>query len=95
MLSGLKVVAYNSAPIRAGEHARNFLGDWQDKLICDDYSGYKTGFDNGITEIGCMAQVRRKFYDLHEASQSTLSAQAIEYIGQLYMIEREKKSVTG
>ncbi len=89
----LKAVVYNFAPTRAGEHARNFLGDWQGKLVCDDYSGYKAGFGNGITEIGCMAHARRKFYDLHEANQSTLAAQALEYIGQLYRVERETQDL--
>ncbi len=91
--SDLKAVVYNFAPTRAGEHARNFLGDWQGKLVCDDYSGYKAGFGNGIIEIGCMAHARRKFYDLHEANQSTLAAQALEYIGQLYRVERETKDL--
>lgn len=91
--SDLKAVVYNFAPTRAGEHARNFLGDWQGKLVCDDYSGYKAGFGNGITEIGCMAHARRKFYDLHQANQSTLAAQALEYISQLYMVEREVKDL--
>ena len=72
--SDLKAVVYNFAPTRTGGHARNFLGGRQDKLVCDDYSGYKAGFGNGITEIGCMVHARRKFYDLHQANQSTLAA---------------------
>ncbi|WP_420390559.1 IS66 family transposase [Marinobacter sp.] len=91
--SDLSGVIYEFAPSRAGEHARSFLGDWQGKLVCDDYSGYKAGFGNGITEIGCMAHARRKFYDLHQANKSELAAQALEYIGQLYMIEREAKDL--
>jgi hypothetical protein len=65
----LKAAIYDFAPSRAGEHARTFLGDWRGKLVCDDYAGYKAGFGNGITEIGCMAHARRKFYDLHEANK--------------------------
>ena len=91
--SDLKAVVYNFAPTRAGEHARNFLGDWQGKLVCDDYSGYKARFDNGITEIGCMAQAQRKFYDLHQANQSTLAAQALKYSSQMYRVEREVKDL--
>ena len=91
--SDLKAVVYNLAPTRVGEHARNFLGDWQGKLVCDYYSDYKAGFGNSITEIGCMAHARRKFYDLHEANQSTLAAQTLEYIGQLYRVERETKDL--
>ncbi|KKL70205.1 hypothetical protein LCGC14_2107230 [marine sediment metagenome] len=91
--SDLKAVVYDFAPTRAGAHARNFLEDWQGKLVCDDYSGYKASFSNGITEIGCLAHARRKFYDLHQANQSQIAAQALEYIGQLYQIEREAKEL--
>jgi transposase len=91
--SDLKATVYDFAPSRAGEYARNFLGDWQGKLVCDDYAGYKAGFGNGITEIGCMAHARRKFYDLHEANKSELAAKALEYIGGLYEIERESKDL--
>ncbi len=73
----LKAAIYDFAPSRAGEHARTFLGDWRGKLVCDDYAGYKAGFGNGITEIGCMAHARRKFYDLHEANKSELAAKAL------------------
>ncbi len=89
----LKAAIYDFAPCRAGEHARTFLGDWRGKLVCDDYAGYKAGFGNGITEIGCMAHARRKFYDLHEANKSELAAKALEYIGGLYEIERETKDL--
>lgn len=91
--SDLKAVVYNFAPTRAGEYARNFLGDWQGKLVCDDYSGYKASFNSGITEIGCTAHARRKFFDLHQANQSTLAEQALEYISQLYRVEREVKDL--
>ena len=91
--SDLSGVIYEFAPSRAGEHARNFLGDWQGKLVCDDYSGYKAGFNKGILEIGCMAHARRKFYDLHQANKSELAAQALEYIGQLYQVERTAKDL--
>ena len=55
----MKAVVYDFAPSRAGEHARAFLGDWRGKLVTDDYSGYKKTFQDGVTEIGCMAHGRR------------------------------------
>lgn len=70
--STLKAVVYDFSPNRAGEHARNFLGDWSGKLVCDDFAGYKAGFEQGITEIGCMAHARRKLSDLHVANKSQL-----------------------
>lgn len=91
--STLKATVYDFTASRAGEHARTFLGEWQGKLVCDDYAGYKAGFGNGITEIGCMAHARRKFYDLHQANKSELAAKALEYIGGLYDIERAIKDL--
>lgn len=38
--SALKAVVYDFSPSRAGEHARNFLGTWNGKLVCDDFAGY-------------------------------------------------------
>ncbi|KPX94650.1 Transposase IS66, partial [Pseudomonas amygdali pv. mori] len=60
--STLKAVVYDFSLSRAGEHARNFLGAWNGKLVCDDFAGYKASFELGITEIGCMAHARRKFF---------------------------------
>ena len=88
-----RAVVYDFAPSRAGEHARTFLGDWQGKLVCDDYSGYKAGFGRGVTEIGCLAHARRKFFELHATNKSTLAASALETIGQLYEIERQAREL--
>lgn len=90
----LKAVVYDFTEGRAGEHARHFLGDWQGSLICDDYSGYKACFTQGVTEIGCMAHARRKFFELHVANKSQLAEQALHYIGQLYDIERQVKDLS-
>ena len=89
----LRAVVYDFTEGRAGEHARAFFGDWQGKLICDDYVGYKKSFSEGITEIGCMAHARRKFFDLHVASKSQLAGQALKYIGMLYDTERQVKDL--
>ena len=54
----------------------------------DDFAGYKAGFEQGITEIGCMAHARRKFFDLHVANKSQLAEQALHSIGGVYEVER-------
>ncbi|WP_404326443.1 IS66 family transposase [Cobetia sp. UIB-001] len=92
--AGLKAVIYDLSEGRGGQHARDFLGKWRGKLVCDDYSGYKQSFANGVTEIGCMAHARRKFVDLHVAGKSQIAGQAIELIGQLYQVEREVQSLS-
>lgn len=91
---GLNAVVYDFTEGRAGAHAREFFGDWTGSLVCDDYVGYKACFTQGIIEVGCMAHARRKFFDLHAASQSTVAAQALESIGGLYAIERELKDLS-
>ncbi|KVK85506.1 IS66 family transposase [Burkholderia sp. MSMB1498] len=85
----LKAVVYDFAGSRAGEHARKFMGAWCGKLMCDDYSGYKAGFELGITEIGCVAHARRKFYELHVNHKSQIAEQALKYFGALYDVERD------
>lgn len=85
----MKAVVYDFADSRSGEHARTFLGDWKGSLVCDDYGGYKASFAKGITEVGCMAHARRKFFDLHANGTSHIAGQALQTIGLLYDIERE------
>jgi hypothetical protein len=95
----MRVVVYDFTESRSGQHPRTFLGHgtdsaWKGSLVCDDYAGYKALFlDGGIIEVGCMAHARRKFVELHLANKSTLAATAIEFIGQLYGIEREVKDL--
>ena len=85
----LRAVVYDFADSRAGEHARAFLGKWRGKLVCDDYSAYKAGFELGITEIGCAAHARRKFFELHANHKSQIAEQALKYFGALYDVERD------
>lgn len=91
--SDLAAVVYDFSPSRAGEHARNFLQDWKGKLVCDDFGGYKASFELGVTEIGCMAHARRKFFELHATNKSQLAEQALRYIQLLYEIEREVRDL--
>lgn len=82
-------VVYDFQPTRSGQACRDFLADWQGQLVCDDYAGYKAGFANGITEVGCWAHARRKFFELTERGQSPIADQTLKTIGLLYNIERE------
>ena len=74
----IKAVVYDFCESRSGEHARRFLGHGTDKawkgcLTCDDFSGYKALIASGVTEVGCLAHARRKFFDLHAANQSQIA----------------------
>jgi transposase len=88
-----KVVVYDFCESRSGEHARRFLGDWRGSLTCDDFSGYKALIASGVTEVGCLAHARRKFFDLHAANQSQIAEFALQQFAQVYEIEREVKAL--
>ena len=89
----LKAVVYDFCETRAGENCRAFLREWKGSLVCDDFGGYKAGFANGLTEVGCLAHARRKFFDLHVSNKSQIAEQALLYIRQLYDVEREVKDL--
>lgn len=77
-------------PDRKGEHPERHLAKFRGTLQADAYSGYNGVYADGrIRQAGCMAHVRRKFYDLLEAHQSPTAKEAIERIGALYAIEDE------
>ena len=89
----MKAVVYDFCESRAGEHARHFLGDWKGALVCDDFAGYKATIASGVTEVGCLAHARRKFFDLHAANKSQLAGFALEQFAKVYDIERDAKEL--
>jgi transposase len=89
----IKAVVYDFCESRAGEHARKFLGEWRGSLTCDDFSGYKALIASGVTEVGCLAHARRKFFDLHASNKSQLAEFALEQFARVYDIEREVKEL--
>ena len=85
----LRAVVYDFCESRAGSNARDFLGEWSGSLLVDDFSGYKQLMTGRITEVGCWAHARRKFFELHAANRSQIAEQALQLIGQLYEVERQ------
>ena len=88
-----RAVVYDFCESRAGENAKVFLGDWRGSLVCDDFSGYKQLMAQGVTEVGCLAHARRKFFDLHASGKSQIAQSALEQIARIYEIEREVKEL--
>jgi transposase len=84
----LPVVIYDFAEGRGGQYAREFLGSWSGKLVCDDYVGYKALFKQGVIEVGCMAHARRKLHDLYANHRSEIAEEGLRLFGALYDIER-------
>ena len=90
----LRAVVYDFADSRAAAHPKGFLEGWRGKLVCDDYSGYKGLFAEGVTEVGCLAHARRKFNDLWVNHKSPLAEEALQLFGKLYDVEREARELS-
>jgi len=91
---GMHAVVYDFADSRAAAHPKQFLQGWSGKLVCDDYSGYKGLFADGVTEVGCLAHARRKFNDLWVNHKSPLAEEALKLFGKLYDVEREARELS-
>jgi transposase len=92
--TGPPIVVFDYQISRAGRHARNFLLKWQGHLMVDDYAGYKTLFAGGVTELGCLAHARRKFFDLNAAQVNPVAREALTRIAALYAIEAQGREMT-
>lgn len=87
------IVVFDYCASRGGKHAQAFLGDWRGTLMVDDFAGYKALFADGVTELGCWAHARRKFFDLHAANKSAIASEALQRIAALYGIEQAAKAL--
>lgn len=90
---GPPIAVFDYQVNRNGEHARDFLRDWRGHLMVDDYAGYKKLFECSITELGCMAHARRKFFELFSANQNPTAAEALRRIAELYEIEANAREL--
>ena len=83
-------VLFRYSPDRRGEHPRAHLAEFSGLLQADAYAGFGHLYEGGhIREAACWAHARRAFYELHQANQSPVAAEALERIGALYAIEAE------
>lgn len=91
--TGPPIVVFDYQTSRAGRHAQAFLADWKGHLMVDDFSGYKALFAGGVTELGCMAHARRKFFDLNAAQANPIALEALNRIAALYALEDQGKDL--
>lgn len=92
--ASMQAVVFDFADSRAGRHAQAFLRTWSGTLVCDDYSGYKALFTQGVQEAGCLAHARRKFHELWANHQSQIAGEALQLFGALYDVEREARELS-
>jgi transposase len=92
--TGPPMVVFDYQTSRAGRHARDFLAGWRGHLMVDDFSGYKVLFTEGVTELGCFAHARRKFFDLNSATANPIALEALNRIAALCVIEANARDMT-
>ena len=81
-------VWYRFSPDRKGERPAGHLADYAGWMHADGYAGFEELFRAGsIREVACMAHIRRKFVDVHEAQGSAIAAEALRRIASLYAVE--------
>ena len=82
--------AFFYSPDRKGEHPRSHLKNFKGTLHADGYAGFNGVFETGlVTEAACWAHVRRKFFDVHAATESPIAREALDRIGALYKVESD------
>ena len=84
------------SPDRKGEHPRRHLQAFRGILQADGYAGFDRLYNEAdpnhpIKEAACWAHVRRKFFDIHAATDSPVASEAMQRIGELYGIEAEMR----
>ena len=92
--TGPPIVVFDYQTSRSGQHARAWLQNWHGHLMVDDYSGYKALFRQGVTELGCLAHARRKFFDLVSSGPHPVAADALRRIAELYAVEAEGRALS-
>jgi hypothetical protein len=76
--------------MRASARWRSFAG----VIHADGYAGFNGLFETGrITEAGCWAHARRKFFDIHAANGSPIAKEALDRMAALYAIEETIKGL--
>jgi len=89
-LSG-NLIAYRFSPSRSGQTPKQVLAGTKGTLLVDMYTGYNVVTATGQRErAGCLAHVRRKFFDAKKDSPE--AEVALEFIRQIYVIEAEVTS---
>ena len=85
---------FHHSPDRTAAHPNRHLAGWQGILQADAYAGYNDLYTSSrkpgpITEAGCWAHARRKFFELAELTKAPLAVEAVRRIDAIFAIERE------
>ena len=77
---------------RKGIRPAQHLADYKGFMHADGYAGFEELYrSKSIEEVACLAHVRRKFFDIAKDQGSSIAAEAVARIAELYAIEDEAR----
>ncbi|WP_413061440.1 IS66 family transposase (plasmid) [Sphingomonas carotinifaciens] len=84
---------FRYSPDRKGERPREHLKAFTGFLQADAYAGFERLYDpdrkpGPITPVACWAHARRKLHDVYQADPSSVAAEGLRMIRDLYEVER-------
>ncbi len=81
---------YQFSPDRKGVRPREHLAHYKGFMHADGYAGFNDLYRAGkVSEVACMAHIRRKFVDIQKSQGSAIAEEAIKRIATLYGVEKE------
>ena len=83
---------YRFSADRKAHHPKEHLAGFTGWMHADGYAGFERLIRAGpIREVACLAHVRRKFFDVHQAQGSAVAAEALKRIAALYAVEEKNR----
>jgi transposase len=85
---------FHYSPDRTAAHPLRHLAGWQGVLQADAYAGFNGLYDAArqpgpVTEAGCWAHARRKFFEPAELGKAPLAVDAVQRIDAIFTADRE------
>ncbi|MFV1527559.1 IS66 family transposase [Phaeobacter sp. JH20_10] len=85
---------YQFTSNRKGEHPSAHLASYQGWMHADGYAGFNDLYRSGvISEVACMAHIRRKFVDVFQSQGLQVAEEAIRRIAELYAVEKDARGL--
>ena len=83
---------YQFSPDRKGVRPNTHLTNYTGWMHADGYAGFNDLYRAGkVSEVACMAHIRRKFVDVHKSQGSAIAEEVIKRIATLYGVEKEAR----
>lgn len=85
---------YQFTTNRKGEHPSAHLANDKGWMHADGYAGFNDLNRSGaISEVACMAHIRRKFVDVFQSQGLQVAEEAIRRIAELYAVEKDARGL--